>query len=448
LGEAMRKQYAALRIGLLTVALLSARTLVCGQDFNEALLRSGHAAYQDKRYLEAIDQFRVAVFGSLDKPIVLCEGLARLYLAQEAAGKRADADQTLDRFLEIERRFGVYPQVNLEPEIRSEFRARLASRVPAETLLALPTLAGFVETEEQKIAKLPAGERRKALEAAAKREPSAGRWPIALAREALERGDSKGAARWAEKALALDGANPEALALHARARVAQGECADALKDLAALPPAELEKRPDLFAGKFVCLVEGGDWIAAEQVAPLVPAGLSGRSDVARAQQKFLAERQRQSAAASAPGAKTASKPQTAVAPAATIPKSPAEPLPAEIAARSRETLANTRRLVSDGKASEAEKALTEALKTDPGNRDLRLALLEATCLARAYQKGAAQVSLLAPFKEAEAAPMFYAAVVLYETGHGSEARGYFERALPRVSGPLVDEYSKKILERR
>lgn len=444
----MRKQYAALRIGLLTTALLSARTLVCGQDFNEALLRSGHAAYQERRYLEAIDQFRVAVFGSLDKPVVLSEGLARLYLAQEAAGKRADADQTLDRFLEVERRFGVHPQANLEPEIRSEFRARLARRVPAETLLALPTLSGLVETEEQKIAKLPAGERRKAFEAAAKREPGAGRWPIALAREAMERGDARDAARWAGKALALDGANPDALALHARARVAQGECADALKDLAALPQAELEKRPDLYAGKFVCLVEGKDWIAAEQVATLVPAGLSGRSDVAKAQQKLSAERQRQSAAASAPGAKTASKPQATVPPAATSQKRPAEPLPAEVAARSRETLANSRRLVSEGKASDAEKALTETLKTDPGNRDLRLALLEATCLSRSYQKGAAQVALLAPFNEAEAAPMFYAAVVLYETGHGGEARGYFERALPRVSGPLVDEYSKKILERR
>ena len=41
--------------------------------------------------------------------------------------------------------------------------------------------------------------------------------------------------------------------------------------------------------------------------------------------------------------------------------------------------------------------------------------------------------------------MFYAAVVLYETGNEDEARGYLKRAMPRVSGPLVDEYSRKIL---
>lgn len=445
-----------LRNCLLAAALFSARTLLCGQDFNETQLRSGHTLYQEKRYLEAIDQFRVAIFGSLENPALLSEGLVRLYLAQEAAGKPEDADQTLGRFLDVERRFGVYPRIRLEPEMRSEFAASLTRRVPAETLLGLPTLAGLVETEEQKFAKLPAGERRKALEAAARRDPGAVRWPIALARAALERGDSREAARWAGKALALDAGNPDALGLHATARVAQGECGDALKDLAALPQAELDQRPDLYAAKFVCLVEAKDWAAAEQVAARVPARLSGRSDVASAQQKLSFERQRQTTAAADAVAKTTAasdvaarstpRPQAAAPPASS--QKPAAVPPAQVAASSQETLATSRRLVVEGRASEAERVLTEALKTDPGNRSLRLALLEATALSRSYQKGAAQIPLLAPFNEAEAAPMFYAAVVLYETGHGGEARGYFERALPKVSGPLVDEYSKKILERR
>ena len=34
---------------------------------------------------------------------------------------------------------------------------------------------------------------------------------------------------------------------------------------------------------------------------------------------------------------------------------------------------------------------------------------------------------------------------VYETGKVDEARGYLKRAMPRVSGPLVDEYSRKIL---
>ncbi len=102
-------------------------------------------------------------------------------------------------------------------------------------------------------------------------------------------------------------------------------------------------------------------------------------------------------------------------------------------------------MISAGRAADAQKALSEALTADPDNRELRLALLEAACLARAYSEGAAQVTLVTPFVESEAPSMFYAAVVLYETGKTDEARGYLRRAMPRVAGPLVDEYSKKIL---
>jgi hypothetical protein len=108
-------------------------------------------------------------------------------------------------------------------------------------------------------------------------------------------------------------------------------------------------------------------------------------------------------------------------------------------------LIEARRLVVAGRAVEAQGMLSDALQVDPGNRDLRLALLEAACLSRAYSEGAYQVQLVSPFGENEAPSMFYAAVVLYETGKTDEARGLMKRAVPRVSGPLVDEYSRKIL---
>jgi protein involved in temperature-dependent protein secretion len=91
--------------------------------------------------------------------------------------------------------------------------------------------------------------------------------------------------------------------------------------------------------------------------------------------------------------------------------------------------------------------LLEALRSEPNNRELRLALLEASCLSGAWSRGTEQIPLVTPFTQQEALPMFYAAVVLYETGRAEEARGYMERALPRVSGPFVDEYAKKILGR-
>jgi hypothetical protein len=192
----------------------------------------------------------------------------------------------------------------------------------------------------------------------------------------------------------------------------------------------------------VCLVEGKDWVAAEQLVKLVPAGSTDRSDVAKAQQRLSAELQRRSAQTAAP---TPSSPSAAKAampnarPAAPSPGPSATPPPAK------DMLAESRRLVLAGKAGDATKELTVAVKADPGNRDLRLALLEAACLARTYETGAAQVAILTPFGDSEAPSKFYAAVVLYETGKTVEARGYLTEAMPRVSGPLVDEYSKKIL---
>jgi Tfp pilus assembly protein PilF len=436
------------------------------EEFNRARLRSGQDLYEEKRYREAIDQFRVAAFGYLDRPAALSECLVRLALAQSAAGKPAEADVTLNRFMNLERRFPSYAQASLQPDIRSAFQALLSSRLPEAAIVAVPSLASLIETEEQKIAKLPPNERKKAYEAAAKREPRAIRWPVALAREALERGNAKEADRWAERAMTLDNSDPEAIAVRARARAARGDNAGALKDLAALPQEEINRRPELYADRFISLVETQDWAGAEEAARRVPAGLEGRADVTRAKRKLVAEQQRRSkqtaAATTAAAPKPPPRPEMSTAarggsragsPAAPAEASSGQTRPddaasANPAAGSKEVLAESRGLVLSGKAGEAEKLLTEAVKADPGNRDLRLALLEATCLARSYQKGAAQVPLVLPFTDAEAAPMFYAAVVLYETGRGGEARDYFERALPRVSGPLVDEYSKKILERR
>ena len=155
-------------------------------EFNDQRLRAGQDAYATRQYGEAIDQFRIAAFGSLDKPVVLNECLVRLALAQAAAEKTADTRATLDRFVEVERRFPSFAQANLQPEIRSAFKTLLLARVPQATILEIPSLAGLIETEEQKIAKLPPAERRKALEAAARREPGNARWMVALSRDSLE----------------------------------------------------------------------------------------------------------------------------------------------------------------------------------------------------------------------------------------------------------------------
>ena len=349
-------------------------------DFNDQRLEEGRIAYQRRNFIEAIDQFRVAAFGSLDRPDRLSDCLARLALAQVAAGQSAETDETLGRFVEVERRFGAYGKTTLEPDIRADFQALLIRSVPAATLSAVPSLTNLVETDEQKVARLPAPERRKALRAWAKREPSAARWQIGLARDAIERGDEGEARRLISKALSLDPGNAEALALQARlAHPAQPQTqAASARALSPTPP----DKPT--AG------------SESPGSPRNPAAGKGAG----------------------PGAD---------------------------ATNSRRVLEESRRLVSASKAGDAVPLLTDAIKADPGNRELRLALLEAACLSRSYGLAVAQLTVSAPFSESEAPSSFYAAVALYETGRGTDARDFLQKALPRVGGPLVDEYSKKIL---
>ncbi len=278
-------------------------------DFNQARLDSGKFLYDEKRYLEAIDQFRIAAFGFLSRPDRLSASLARLSLAQTAASRPDDADATLGRFVELQRRFPTYPPPDLEPERQAEFRALLLKRVQEATLLGIPSLAGLVEIRAAEDRELPPAERRKALEAAARRDPSSAVWPVALARDAAQRGDWKEAERWAGTAITLEPSNADAIALRARARVMRGELAQARADLSVLPASELAKRPELYADVFVTGVDAGDWAVAADALPKIPANLTTRPDVAKAQQKLAAERQRQ-AAQPPPRAATGPRPET------------------------------------------------------------------------------------------------------------------------------------------
>jgi hypothetical protein len=142
-------------------------------DFYLTRLREGEQALQAKRTLEAVDQLKIACFGLLDQPQLLSEGLAELALAQAAAGRTADADATLARFVDVEQRFAVWPKVPLSAESRASFEELLVRRVGSEKLLAVPSLAALVEAEEQRrLAKMSPKERKKAQEAKPKAEPS------------------------------------------------------------------------------------------------------------------------------------------------------------------------------------------------------------------------------------------------------------------------------------
>ena len=200
-----------------------------GDEFYETRLREGEEALAAKRNLVAVERLRIAVFGLLDKPVLLSEGLAMLSLAQRAAGKEAALDATLARFLELEKGYAVWDRAAVKPELRKEFVALLLKKVPPENLKGIPSLSGLVETEEQRILKLAPSAQGKALESKAKAEPNDVRWPLLLARDAEKSGDRKAASRWAKKVLAIDPKHEEAAAIRERAEASATAPAPATK---------------------------------------------------------------------------------------------------------------------------------------------------------------------------------------------------------------------------
>lgn len=126
------------------ITLAVAPVSLLADDFSLERLRAGEEALRAKRIPEAIDQLRIACFGLLDQPVLLTEGLVWLAFAQETAGRRTDVVATLNRFLEVERLFGVYARIRLDEAARAQFQALLLSRLPAEAVAAVPTLSGLV----------------------------------------------------------------------------------------------------------------------------------------------------------------------------------------------------------------------------------------------------------------------------------------------------------------
>lgn len=273
---------------LLFAGLMMPSPAARGDEFYEVRLRDGESAYLEKKPTQAVVSLKIAAFGLMERPTLLSETLVYLALAQAAAGDGVASDATLGRFLEVERRFAPYAKLQLDAAVAAQFQLLLRRRVAQTTLLSFPGLAGTVETEEQRLAKLPPRERTKAYEAAMRREPGNPRWPLALARDAAAANDSKAVVEWSGKALALEPGNVEARSLRAHARTARSEWTLAWADINALPPAELDSRPDLAADRFVVLVELKQWAPAREAAARLSVADGTRPDVARARQKLAA----------------------------------------------------------------------------------------------------------------------------------------------------------------
>jgi tetratricopeptide (TPR) repeat protein len=472
---------------LCSTALLAARP-ARAQDFYDEQLRAGRDSFQAGRTLEAADELRIAAFGLLDRPQLLSEALVRLAIAQSSLGNSAAVAHTLGRFLDVESRFQMYAKLTLDPPTRSAFETLLKKSVPRATIAAVPSLAALLDTDQQRIARLPRPERLRALEAAVLREPKNAGWPLALAREYAATGEGAAVIRWAGLALELDKNSGEARALLAHARAARGECREALALLARLAAADLQQRPELLGDQVVCLVELKRWGDAQTAMTRLPEGVKSRDDVKRAAQKMLDQsssgRKPGRAAAGTKGDPDVAKPPATaaaragndgvrpvnagsvepadsareVAPPRSIAASRASdgsparnerfsPSVNEVVRRqSAHVLEQSRQLVNEGKYQNAMRVLVGAVQDDPSNRELRRALLESSVLASDWRTASAQAGLVSPFAPGEELSMFYASVALYESGKKDEARRLMERAQSHMSpSPFADYYIRVIL---
>lgn len=109
-------------------------------------------------------------------------------------------------------------------------------------------------------------------------------------------------------------------------------------------------------------------------------------------------------------------------------------------------LAEARALVRGGKAADARRILAALVESDPKDREVRKALLEAAALLKDWEECNAQTAALEPFLDGEEVSMFYAAVALRETGSIATARALVQRARPFLKpSRFVDWYTKEIL---
>lgn len=147
----MKRSLFCSALSILALLALPARAAI--DPFYLNLLRDGQHALDRKDFREAARDFRLACFGMLDEPRTLTDCLARLALAQDAAGEVEGFRDTFQRLVELEDRFKAYSQADLAPELRAALEARLASRLPAATLEGAPA---FRSTLGKKGAAAPA----------------------------------------------------------------------------------------------------------------------------------------------------------------------------------------------------------------------------------------------------------------------------------------------------
>jgi tetratricopeptide (TPR) repeat protein len=235
------------------------------------LLHEGIQSYERADYPAAAKKLRLACFGLLDDPPQLAACLARLGLAQAAAGDSDAFRETFRRIVEVEDRYGAYGRADLPPEVRAAFEQRALAGVPATTLEAIPAFKALLARKlEAQIAALPPRERRHQLEERLAREPRSLAWNVLLVELDLAEGRTAPAVARAEATAAMAPGEPRALCVRGLARAAARRCQEAMPDL---EPCWLCGRELAYATALLgCRVELAQWRQADEQVRTLPRG--------------------------------------------------------------------------------------------------------------------------------------------------------------------------------
>ena len=129
---------AALAAGLSSPSLRRRR----GRPFPRISRRRGFATARRRMTTTApwrpSTSLRIAAFGFLERPALLCESLIYLAVADEAAERHGDAQATVDRLLELQRTVPACAEAKVSPAVRSTFETRFRQLLPGSVPPAAP----------------------------------------------------------------------------------------------------------------------------------------------------------------------------------------------------------------------------------------------------------------------------------------------------------------------
>jgi hypothetical protein len=428
------------------------------QSFYEARFQSGVIDFNRAAYARAVDELRVAAFGSVDN--IPSYETAEIYLtiAYDKLDRIEDARLSSVKVTQAEQISPAYAKLALPPDVRTAFEHLLPALLTREQLSNVPAFGRFASQAPSVPAGTPTPSRRpvptvptptKAPNVATtvKKNDDKAETPqpaLDYGRLALERvaaGDEAGARRYADLAFAADDTNPNAHAALAQIGRAHGTWSDVAEHYSVVRTRR-RLTDDESAAYLIALVNIGRGADASGVRRNLPASVLERPDVRDALQTI--------------DPKPAPQPQPVApvpvpAPAPVpvpIAPSPVAPAPAPDSTMPPVTdqIAGAERMVGTGNIVGARSELRRIALIPNLQRSERQALARALSQTALYAESSAQYRKTYPLKAGEESHMFYEAVNRYELGDYALARQLITRAMPALpQTPAILAYRDRIL---